>query len=221
MLPTAAKSQTQREVTSNTYILVSLLPAELRDPAIIPPSKVQSEDGEAAYMALYTTIISIIALSGGELSEPRLRRHLSRLNASDTMPSQNPNDPNAPSEKTEDVLQRMIKQGYLVKAIGAVGLGDNDEDLTTWHIGPRGKAEVTNEAIAEFVRQVYGQSDPDLESKLQKSLKVQVRAEAENAEGPPEEEPGNGDPGPSSRRRSRRGEPAEEEEDEEEEEDDD
>lgn len=194
---------------------MSLLPAAFRDPAIIPPSKVVSDDGEAAYMALYTTIISIIALSGGELSEPRLRRHLTRLNASDTMPSQNPNDPNAPSEKTEDVLQRMIKQGYLVKAIGAVGLGDNDEDLTTWHIGPRGKAEVTNEAIAEFVRQVYGQSDPDIEAKLQRSLKVRVREEAEDAEEPPEEEPGNGDPGPSSRRRSRRREAAEEEEEEE------
>lgn len=216
MPPTAAKSQTEKESSSNTYILVSLLPAEFRDPAIIPPSKVVSEDGEAAYMALYTTIISIVALSGGELSEPRLRRHLTRLNASDTMPSQNPNDPNAPSEKTEDVLQRMIKQGYLVKAIGAVGLGDNDEDLTTWHIGPRGKAEVTNEAIAEFVRQVYGQSDPDIEAKLQRSLRVRARAEAEDAEEPPEEEPGNGDPGPSSRRRSRRSQAAEEEEEEDE-----
>ena len=167
-------------------------------------------------MALYTMIISIIALSGGELSEPRLRRHLTRLNAADTVPSMNPLDPNAPSDKTEDVLQRMIKQGYLVKAIAATGLGDNDEDMTSWHIGPRGKAEVTNEAIAEFVRQVYRDSDPQLEAKLQRSLKVRAREEPESGRELDEEQAAaNGDPGPSSRRRGLEREVAEEEEEEE------
>ena len=60
-------------------------------------------------------IISIIQLSGSELIEPRLRRHLTLLNANQMMPSLVPSDRNAANEKTDLVLQRMIKQGYLAK----------------------------------------------------------------------------------------------------------
>ena len=45
--PTAAKSQSQKEASSNAYILVSTIPEKYRKPAIIPPSKVQSADVEA------------------------------------------------------------------------------------------------------------------------------------------------------------------------------
>ncbi|KAK3695433.1 MAGE family-domain-containing protein [Podospora appendiculata] len=205
----AAKSQTQKEATSNAYILVSTLPEAYRTPAIITPSKVQSADGEAAYAALYSLIIAIIVLSGGELSDPRLRRHLTRLNAGENMPSADPNNGNAPSEKTELVLQRMIKQGYLVRVVEAKTQGD--EDSVTWHVGPRGKMEVNNEAIAALIRTVYGTRTAELEAKLQVSLKVKERKiddaqAAEEGNGGEEEEAaaGNGDPGPSRRRGRRR-----------------
>ena len=156
-------------------MLVSVLPQHLRVPDIITPSKVQSADGEAAYIGLYTMLIAIITLSGGELSDPRLRRYLTRLNAAENMPSFNPNNENSPSEKTELVLQRMIKQGYLVRV--ADNKNPGDDDAITWHVGPRGKVEVDNEAIAAVVREIYagGQHNEDLERKLQASLKVKER----------------------------------------------
>jgi hypothetical protein len=156
-------------------------------------------------MALYTTIIAIITLSGGELSDPRLRRHLSRLNALENMPSMNPGDETSPSEKTETVLQRMIKQGYLVRVTEARSTGD--DDATTWHVGSRGKVEVDKEVIAAFVRTVYGGSSEELEGKLQTSLKVRDRNLEVVPETVEEEEqvaPPDGDPGPSTRRRGRR-----------------
>lgn len=199
----ATKSQSQREAASNAYVLVSVLPESFRTATILTPSKVQSPDGEAGYAALYTFIISIIVISGGELSDPRLRRHLTRLNAVENMPSLNPDNPNTPSEKTELVLQRMIKQGYLVRTTDTSGHGD--EDTTTWHVGPRGKVEVDNEAIAKLVREVYGGSNPDLEKRIQASLKL--RDQMTDAPGAVEdqeerdEEMGNGGPGPGTRRR--------------------
>jgi hypothetical protein len=200
----AAKSQSQKEPSSNAYVLVSVLPEAYRTPATIPPSKVQSADGEASYIALYTMIIAIITLSGGELSEPRLRRHLTRLNAVENMPGMNPNDGTTPNEKTDLVLQRMIKQGYLVKVTESKAMGDDDS--TTWHVGPRGKVEVDSEAIAAFVRTVYGGSSDELEKKLQVSLKIRDRkAEIPETVGEDAEEadqaPPDGDPGPSTRRR--------------------
>lgn len=200
-------------------MLVSVLPEYLRVPDIIHPSKVQSVDGEAAYIGIYTTLIAIITLSGGELSDPRLRRYLTRLNSAENMPSSNPNNPNAPSEKTELVLQRMIKQGYLVKVVDNKNAGD--DDAITWHVGPRGKMEVDNEAIAAVVREIYGggRHNEELERKLQASLKVKEkkpprsaaegRAQAANQEDEEEEdeeeeEEEEPEAGPSTRR-GRRG----------------
>lgn len=211
----AAKSQSQRETTSNTYVLTSILPAAYRRPEIIAPSKVYSAEGEAAYTALYTIIIAIITLSGGELSDPRLRRHLTRLNATENMPSTNPNNPESPSEKTELVLQRMIKQGYLVKVVESKSHGDDDEG-TTWHVGPRGKVEVSADAIAGFVRTVYGGGqNQDLENRLKASLGVTKPAQGVDEDELELENRNNGNPGPSNRRRSRRQAAEEEDEDEE------
>lgn len=181
-------------------------------------------------MALYTTIVAIITLAGGELSDARLRRFLKRLNADETMPSLNPGADNAAVEKTDTVLQRMVKQGYLVKAVEAKVAGD--EESTTWHVGPRGKIEVDNEAIAAMARKVYGGSTDELEKQLQVSLKVKdykaAKREQDDAESglagiaarrrgsrktraEEEDEVGNGDPGPSSRRRSGRSQREQEE----------
>lgn len=191
-------------------MLVSILPAEYRVPEIIAPSKAHSQEGEASYVGMYTTLISIITLSGGELSDARLRRHLQRLVIDKNMPSLNPNDANHATENTEIVLQRMIRQGYLVKT--SENKMQGDDDSITWHVGPRGKVEVSNEAIAEMIRKIYGGSSPELEKKLQSSLKItEVTAPAPAAGGTIEEDSADqsqadqgGEPGPSSVRRSRR-----------------
>lgn len=174
-----AKSQNRTGATtrSNAYILVSVLPPELRIPKIIAPSKVQSSEGEASYAGFYTTLIAIITLSGGELSEAMFRKFLSRLNADQTVPSMNPSNQNQPSEQTEIVLQRLIRQGYLIKGTAA---GEEGDEAITWHVGPRGKVEVDNEAIAGVVRAVFGDATEGLENKLQTSLGVRPREEGES-----------------------------------------
>jgi hypothetical protein len=243
-MTTAAKSQNQGQASVNAYMLVSILPEPYRTSTTIGPSKVQSPDGEASYVGLYTTIIAIITLAGGELSDPRLRRYLARLNASENMPSLTPNSQNAAVEKTDVMLSRMIKQGYLVKVTEAKVAGD--EESTTWHVGPRGKTEVDNEAIASVVRIIYGRPSDELEKQLQTSLKVRERkvqintaSGAEDGEEDEEQEEhttrgpsngrrtsnrrenhGNGNPGPSNRRSSRRQQEEEDEEQDEEDEED-
>ncbi len=82
-----------------------------------------------------------------------------------------------------------------------------DEDSTIWHVGPRGKVEVDKEALAAFVRTIYGGSSDELESKLQASLKIKGRNPVgvpETVDEEAEEAPPDGDPGPSTRRRVRR-----------------
>lgn len=155
---------------------------------------------------MYTMVIAIITLSGGELSDPRLRRHLTRLNAAENMPSMNPNDETSPSEKTDMVLQRMIKQGYLVKVTESRTAGAGDEESTIWHVGPRGKVEVDKDVLAAFVRTIYGGSSDELEKKMQVSLKIKERKPGvpDTVDEEPEEAPPEGDPGPSTRRRGRR-----------------
>lgn len=148
-----------------------MLPDRLRNAAIMDPSAVQSPEAEAAYVGVYTALISIITLSGGELSDPRLRRFLRRLNADNTMPS------GATAafgeavgvDRTDAVLQRLARQGYLVRVPGSV---PGDEDSVFWHIGPRSTVEVGPEAVASIIRCVYGGSSDELEKRLHVSLDI-------------------------------------------------
>ncbi|KAH8907402.1 MAGE-domain-containing protein [Coniochaeta sp. PMI_546] len=176
----AAKSQKSSgpatKASTNSWILTTILPPEFRQPKIIAPSKVQSSDGEAAYAAFYTTLIAIITLSGGEVRDAKFHQFLTRLNANSTVPSMNPNNRHQPSESTDVVLQRMIRQGYLVKQSS----GEDGEEVT-WYVGPRGKVEVDNEAIAEVVRKVYGEAAGEaLERQLHNSLGVRSRVVAQD-----------------------------------------
>ncbi|KAL8338527.1 hypothetical protein RB598_007062 [Gaeumannomyces tritici] len=175
-----AKSQTKGAASSNSYILVTTIPEPYRSAAIIPPSKIQSSDAEAIHVGLYSLIITIITLNGGELSDHKLKRYLQRMNA----------NVNTPLEKTEAMLQRLIRQAYVVKTVERNP--QSDDDAVTWHVGPRGKQEVTHEAIANIAREVYGAAANDeLEKKLHASLRIAERkpprregsAEAERHQG--------------------------------------
>jgi hypothetical protein len=121
-------------------------------------------------------LIAIITLSGGEIRDAKFHQFLTRLNADSTVPSMNPNNRHQPSESTEVVLQRMIRQGYLIKQSS----GEDGEEVT-WYVGPRGKVEVDNEAIAGIVRTVYGAAAGEaLERQLHNSLGVTPRVAEEN-----------------------------------------
>ncbi|KUI64918.1 Non-structural maintenance of chromosome element 3 [Cytospora mali] len=208
-----AKSQS-KSVNSNAYVLVSVLPDAYRTSKIIAPSKILSDDDEAAFVAFYTMIISLIRINGGELSDPKLKRYLRRLNAETN---------SFHSTKTEDTLAKLQRQGYLVKNIDKDARQHSDEqEATTWLVGPRGKVEVSDEAIAGLVRAVWGEQSAELESRLQNSLNIQERdLPAHGADGVKGDDSrmddvngaaDNGE-GPSRRRSGRRRHAEEEEED--------
>src|SRR5690606_18913546 len=101
----AAQRATKTSLTSNSWVLSTVLPPPLPDPAIIPPPRVPTTDSESAYVGLYTFIISVIYLNGGTLPEAKLARYLRRANA----------DEYTPVDTTDKLLQRMQREGYLVR----------------------------------------------------------------------------------------------------------
>ncbi|KAJ4311443.1 hypothetical protein N0V84_010433 [Fusarium piperis] len=159
----AMKSQSQPKANSNAFILVSTLPKAYRTAAILQPSKTPSADDEATYSAFYTLVISTIWLNGGELSEQKLQRYLTRLNA----------DQNVSMDKTELIMKKMEKQGYVIKRIDKPLVGQDGDQTVTWHVGPRARKEVGLKGVMGMVREVYGESwGEDMEKKLRSSLNV-------------------------------------------------
>ncbi|KAI1343312.1 MAGE-domain-containing protein [Xylariaceae sp. FL0016] len=169
----AARKTGSQNPASRSYVLISTLPREYRAQTIIGPSRIPSSREEAEYVGFYMMTIALIALSGGELSDVKFRRHLTRLNA----------NTNLPMDKTENVLIKMTKQGYVDKVVEK---SDGDEDTITWCIGPRGKVEVPAQSIALFVEQVWGEKPDDFDKKLERSLGIQkvseIQAETSIAE---------------------------------------
>lgn len=84
--------------------------------------------------------------------------YLKRMNA----------ETNLPFDKTENVLNKLVKQGYLDKVIERT---DGDDGTVNWHVGTRAKVEVPPETIAAFVQQVWRRDIPrDLNKRINKSL---------------------------------------------------
>lgn len=197
----AAASESQIK-NSNQWVLRSALPDSFRTPEIMAPPRIPTSENESAYIGLYTMIIALISLSGGTLSEGKLDRFMKRMNA----------DQSTPVDTTDEVLKKMIREGYLVK----VKDSSSGEELTDYLVGPRGKVEVGEEAVANMVRTIYsGSSINDLEQRLSRSLGIaESEASRERASTadvtrtPSTQDAGRRGPGRPSRRRD------EEEEDE-------
>lgn len=185
----ALNSNTQTKA-AETWIIVSTLPKPYQNPAILAPSSAPTAEYEATYAGFYTMVIALIALSGGEITEPKLKRHFQRLNA----------DNKLGADKTEDVLLKMERTGYVVKRVENIS-ADHDKNVS-WLVGPRGKEEIGPQGVAGVVREVFGGSTPELERKLAGSLGI-APEEVEAQEGE-EESGGEPEEAPEPRRRSRR-----------------
>ncbi|KOC16547.1 hypothetical protein AFLA70_459g000900 [Aspergillus flavus AF70] len=183
--------------TNKSWIVGSTLPAAYRRPEILPPTKAP---WESTYTGLYSFIIAVIMLNGGSLPEQKLDRYLARTNA----------DTYTPIDRTDRLLQRLCKEGYLVRTREM----DGGEELVEYMVGPRGKMEVGTAGVAGLVREVYGvgnteEQREDFEARLARSLGIKVPEPRE------EEEEQNGDvEGEETQRRQsqRRGRTEEEEE---------
>ncbi|PHH76407.1 hypothetical protein CDD82_4005 [Ophiocordyceps australis] len=165
----AMKSNSQVKTGSGAYILSTTLPESLRSAAILQPSKAPNASDEATYIAFYTLVVSLIWLSGGELTDQKLKRYLMRLNA----------DQNVSGEKTETTLKKMEKHGYAMRKVERPPNGQDGEQNITWYVGPRGKEEVGLDGVMGMVREVYGDWGDDLEKKLHTSLGIKPRATME------------------------------------------
>ncbi|KAI9796957.1 MAG: hypothetical protein M1833_005903 [Piccolia ochrophora] len=187
----AAQRTEKTSTSSHQYCLKSVLPTAYRvDAEAIVPPQVPTMQHEATFVGLYTFIISIISLCGGSINEQKLERYLKRADA----------DQYTPVDKTEKLLQRLCKEGYLLRVKETAG-GD---DVVEYMVGPRGKVEVDSKAITGVVQSVYGpEAADDLEARIERSLDIggqrgkETRSEGAsktraNASGPPD------------RRRSRR-----------------
>lgn len=118
---------------------------------------VPTVDIEASYVGLYTFIISLILLAGGQLPEAKLERYLRQANA----------DQSTPIDRTDKMLSRMVKEGYIVR----VKENADGEEVIDYRVGPRGRVEVGEDGVAAMVKTVYGDNaTEDLEKRIQRSL---------------------------------------------------
>lgn len=128
-------------------------------------------------MGFVTFVLALIYLSPMQtLSETRLEKHLKRVNAEEYVLL----------ERTDQVVKRMVREGYIVKVKERENGGEETVDYVP---GPRGKVEVGEVGVAGMARRVYGKKDQEreeLERRLVRSLgegvrprKVVVREEEE------------------------------------------
>jgi DNA-binding PadR family transcriptional regulator len=61
-------------------------------------------------------------------------------------------DVGTPIDRTEKLLQRLCKEGYLIRNREM----DGGEEVIEYIVGPRGKVEVGSGSVAGLVRAVYG-----------------------------------------------------------------
>jgi len=171
---TAAQKSANAQKTSGARALTSILPNRFRVAEILPPPQVPTVEAESQYVALYTFVIALILLSGGTLPDGKLDRYLKRANVDETTPFANLMAFSG-MDKTEKLLKRMEKDGYIVK-IRDTSTG---EETIDWIIGQRGKVEVGERGVTGMVKMVYGELDEDetdeLERKLQRSLGMAER----------------------------------------------
>ncbi|GLB02981.1 hypothetical protein AtubIFM57258_006451 [Aspergillus tubingensis] len=190
----AAQKVEKPSSTNKSWIVTTTLPTKYRKPEILLPTRAPME---STYTGLYSFIIAVIVLNGGTIHEQKLERYLKRTNT----------DAWTPIDRTDRFLQRLCKEGYLVRNRDV----DGGEEVIEYILGPRGKIEVGTKGVARLVREVYGQSegnerDDEFEIRLARSLGLkqpEPRAQEEQAEeggGDGEEEGG--------RQRQRREQPS-------------
>ncbi|CAI7574435.1 unnamed protein product [Penicillium manginii] len=141
-----AAQKTDKPSSGNkSWILTTTLPQSYQTSAILPPTKAPSAGTESTYTGLYSFIIALITLNGGSLAEPKLDRYLARMNA----------ESHTPIDRTDKLLLRMIREGYLVRTREM----DGGEEQIEFLVGPRGKVEVGTNGVAGLVREVYGRGE--------------------------------------------------------------
>lgn len=165
---TQGASQPSGAAANAAYILTSTLASRYRHPDVLAPAQIPSAGAEGGYMGFVTFVLALIYLSPMQsLAETRLEKHLKRVNAEEYVLGG--------GERTDNVVKRMIREGYVVKVRERENGGEETVDYVP---GPRGKVEVGEVGVAGMARKVYGKKDQEkeeLERRLVRSLGEGVR----------------------------------------------
>ena len=148
-------------------MLKNVLAPRYRIPEITRPPRAPTSEDESAYVGFYTFVVALIMLNGGTLPEAKLERYLKRANAEMNLAI-------GRAERTAEVLQRMQKDGYVVKVVETSGGGE----MVDYVVGPRGKAEIGPNGVAGMAAAVWGDVSEDLERRLERSLGMDARSGA-------------------------------------------
>ncbi|KAF3921091.1 hypothetical protein AA313_de0207016 [Arthrobotrys entomopaga] len=147
--PSSTQAKKKKETTavssSKSWQLVSTLPDKYRIPLLHAPPLPDDQ----TVLGLTTTVLSMIYLSNRAISENLLLRHLRKFDITDRIPVEG----NRENGKVENILGKMVREGYIVKLKDEVVAGQ--EQTFTYVIGPRGKLEMGRTGVTDFVRRVY------------------------------------------------------------------
>ncbi|KAK3723434.1 hypothetical protein LTR37_001686 [Vermiconidia calcicola] len=156
----AQKSQSQTANKAPTsWTLISILPPQYRNPAILTPASTE----ESKYTSLTTLLTTLILLSGNSLPDAKMDRYLRRLGLEDNTPLEG-------AEKTEKMLKRMERDGYLYK-VKESNAGMGGEEDVFWVVGPRGRVEVGEQGVRGLVGAVYGEVGEEEEEELERRVR--------------------------------------------------
>lgn len=148
----SAQSQIASANSNKSYELTTTLALPFRKPAVLPPMKTPSVELEAQYTGFCTWMVTIIMLSTNKrVSEHKMESYLTKMNA----------DVSVAGDRTDRVLKRMEREGYITKIKERDGGG---EETVDWVVGPRGKVEIGEAGVAGMVRDVYSAKDDELET---------------------------------------------------------
>ena len=153
-------------------MLTTKLPSEFRDPLVLQPPAAPTASEDSRYTGIYTVLISLISLSGGTLPDTKFERCLTRLQMEDRTPI-------LEYDRTEKLVKRMERDGYIVKVKESTGTGDDD---VYWVVGPRGKVEVGENGVRGLAKTVFGAmetqaEEEQLERKIARSLGLSDRSD--------------------------------------------
>ena len=170
------QSQSASGGPAKAWVVRSVLPTRFREVIAreVGGSKVPTAETEEAYVGLCGFLTAVVTLSGGQIAEAKLERHLRRCNAERT----------TPVERTDRLLVRMCKEGYLVKNKESTG----GEEVTDYILGPRAKVEIGESGVGMLVKRVWGfeneseEVQEEVGEKLERSLKM-ARTNMAGAEG--------------------------------------
>ncbi|KAF2772921.1 MAGE-domain-containing protein [Teratosphaeria nubilosa] len=209
-----SQSQGQSQKGAGSWVLVSVLPRDMREGLVGALEGGQEED--RMYVGFSTVLVSLIALSGGSLPDTKMDQYLRRLGAEDTTPLVG-----TAYEKTENLMKRLERDGYVLKIREPSGTGEDD---VYWVVGPRGKVEVGDEGAAALVKTVYdvdemgNEEGEELERRIGRSLGMAEKLAAAEKESRRLAQAG-AEKEREKKKRGRRRRDEEEDDDEEEEED--